>query len=119
MSSTINYGDIVIAHLSPVRGHEIAKARPCVVVSRNMINQYTPLRILIPLTTNVTRVYPYQVIVKPSRQNGLSKDSKVLPEQVKSVDRSRLVKKIGVLEGPALAELETKLLFILNQRETF
>lgn len=110
------YGDIVLVDFNPVRGVEMSKIRPAVVVSNNILNKYSPLCIVVPITGNIERILPFHVFIPKLKSNGLKNDSKALPEQIKSLDKSRIIKKLGVLEEKQLCEMERNLLFILNQK---
>jgi mRNA interferase MazF len=117
MDMNIKYGDIVLMDFNPVRGAEISKIRPCIVVSNDTITTYSPLVVVIPLTSNIKKILSFHLLIKISHKNGLANNSKALTEQIKSLDKSRLVKKLGTLEKNLLSELEKKILFIVNQSD--
>ena len=73
----VKYGDIILVDLNPVRGEEISKIRPCLVVSRKILNEKSPFFIILPFTGNVDRYLSWHVNVVVSLQNGLSCDSKI------------------------------------------
>lgn len=111
------YGDIVLIDFNPVRGAEISKIRPAIIVSRDILNKYSPLCIVVPITSNATKILPFHLFIAKSKLNGLKNDSKILPEQIKSLDKSRIVKKLGTLDKKQQSELEQKIMFVLNQRD--
>ncbi len=119
MTKSINYGDIIMVDLNPVKGEEISKIRPCVVISNRILNQKSPFLIIVPLTGSVDRLLSWHVLVKSSPKNGLSQDSKALPEQIKSISKFRVEKILGNLEKKYLRELEKKIAFMINQRKDF
>lgn len=83
--------------LNPTRGQAIQKSRPCVVVSPDELNAHMGTFIVAPLTTGGHR-YPFRI---PCSFDG--KDGHVVPDQLRTVDRERLVKRLGVLpEGTLL-----------------
>ena len=82
MSLVIQRGDIVWANLDPTIGVEIKKTRPVIVVSNDAINQHSQLAIVVPLTSNVTRLSPSHVLI-PRGEGGLSQDSKAVTEQMR------------------------------------
>lgn len=98
-------GDIRLVDLDPTRGSEASKRRPAVVVSNDRAN-VTASRIgrgvvtVVPVTSNVTRVYPFQVLL-PSHASGLPVDSKAQAEQVRTVAVERI--------GPAIGRLPVEL----------
>ena len=111
----IQYGNVVLASLYPAKGKEVSKLRPAVVVSCNLISSESPYIILVPISSRLERVFDFQLCVKPSNVNGLKVDSKLMPEAIRSVDKIRIVKKIGQLEEKYMEHLEGKLLYVLNQ----
>jgi mRNA interferase MazF len=92
-------GDIALVDLEPVRGSEANKMRPAVMVSNDGANA-TAARLgrgvvtVVPVTTNVTRVHPFQVLL-PAADTGLSTDSKAQAEQVRSIDIQRIGRRVG------------------------
>jgi mRNA interferase MazF len=96
MSQVIRRGDIFWANLDPAIGVEIKRKRPVVAMSNNVINRHSQLVIVVPLTTNVARLSPSHILI-PGGVGGLSQDSKVLTEQIRAIDKQRLVGRIGGL----------------------
>jgi mRNA interferase MazF len=82
-------GEIYFAALDPTRGAETQKTRPVVVVSNNLANRAAAVVTVVPLTSNVDRVYPFEVLL-PADRTGLSKDSKAMAQQVRTLDKARL-----------------------------
>lgn len=68
-------GDIFYANLSPTIGSEIAKRRPVLIVSNDINNKAAATITILPITSNVTKVYPFEVFISKS-ESGLSKDSR-------------------------------------------
>jgi len=90
--------EVWLVTLDPTLGAEIQKNRPCLVISPNEMNEYLQTVIIAPMTT-VTRPYPTRV---PLRFQG--KHGQVALDQLRAVDRQRLVRKLGtVAAGPARA----------------
>ena len=106
-------GDITLVDLDPTRGAESNKRRPAVLISNDGANT-TAARLgrgvvtVVPVTTNVDRVYPFQVLL-PAAETGLSVDSKAQAEQVRSVDVGRLGNRIGRVPAPIMQALEEAL----------
>lgn len=105
VSPSVQRGHIFWASLDPTVGVEIKKRRPVVVVSNDVINQRSRLAIVVPLTTNLARFSPSHVLL-PQGEGGLSQDSKVLTEQIRAIDKQRLVTKIGTLSARFLRLIE-------------
>lgn len=94
-------GDVRRGHVvlvNPTRGREIRKTRPCVVVSPDELNAHLQTFIVAPLTTE-SRAYPFRV---PCRFQG--KAGHVVLDQIRTVDRERLVKVLGRLSRGALGK---------------
>ncbi len=103
---TINRGEIYLAALDPLIGREIAKTRPVVVVSNNINNQYGGTITVLPITSkNLKKTYPFELIL-PKGAGNLPKRSKVKADQIRTLDKLRLVKRIGHLEQNEMDKLE-------------
>lgn len=102
----IKRGEVWLVNLDPTLGQEIRKTRPAVVVSSNSIGKL-PLKILVPITDwkPAYAGYPWMIRLDPDRNNGLTKKSGADTFQVRSVDQSRLVKKLGWLPEPVMEEI--------------
>ena len=88
---TMKRGDIYYADLSPVVGSEQGGTRPVIVLQNNTGNRFSPTIIVAPFTSNKgKKMLPTHLLMK-SEETGLPKDSIVLLEQVRSIDKSRLV----------------------------
>jgi mRNA interferase MazF len=98
----IRRGDIFLAALDPVIGKEIAKTRPVVVVSNDFNNRYSGTVTILPVTSkHLEKIYPFEVLI-PRGRSILPKDSKVKADQIRTLDRRRLLKFIGKLEAEDL-----------------
>jgi len=92
----IKRGEIYFADLSPVIGSEQGGVRPVVIVQNNTGNRYSPTVIIVPVTTRQKKKLPTHTNLK----NGyLVKDSTALMEQVRTIDKSRLIEFVGVLSN--------------------
>lgn len=85
---------LFLVNLDPTIGAEMKKTRPCLVVSPDEINDYLKTVIIVPLTS-VKRELPTRILIKACDQSGLANDSYAVLDQIKTVDKMRLVKKIG------------------------
>lgn len=99
----IKRGDVHFVDLNPTRGGEIQKARPCVVVSPDELNRHLRTHIVAPLTTGGHQ-YPFRV---PCRFKG--KVGHVVLDQVRTVDRERLVRHLGRISPGTLKRVLTVL----------
>jgi mRNA interferase MazF len=106
-------GDVVAVSPDPARGSEADKTRPAVVVSNDAANA-TATRIgrgvitVVPVTSNVGRVYPFQVLL-PADRTGLNQDSKAQAEQVRSVALERIGRRIGRVPAAIMTDLDEAL----------
>jgi mRNA interferase MazF len=82
-------GEIYYANLSPTVGSEIDKRRPVLVVSNDANNRAANTVTILPITSNVTRVYPFEVLLNPE-DSGLPKPSKVQAQQVRTISKQRI-----------------------------
>lgn len=98
VSAVIRRGDVYLVNLNPTRGRELRKTRPCVVVSPDELNAHMGTFIVAPLTTG-SHPYPFRI---PCRFAG--KDGHLVLDQLRTVDRERLVKRLGALTAPTLVK---------------
>jgi len=106
-------GEVRMVVHDPARGSEADKRRPAVVVSNDRANAVAErlghgLVTIVPVTSNVSRVYPFQVLL-PTGQSGLRVESKAQAEQVRSLSVDRLGPVLGRLDGASLAALDEAL----------
>ncbi|HLE25791.1 MAG TPA: type II toxin-antitoxin system PemK/MazF family toxin [Thermodesulfobacteriota bacterium] len=91
-------GEIWLVDFEPTRGAEIKKTRPALILQNDIANHYSPITIVAALTSQFEEpLYPTEVLVKAS-EGGLEADSVVLLNQIRSIDKKRLIKRIGVLK---------------------
>ena len=92
-------GEVVLVELDPTRGSEIRKTRPCLVVSPDELNHHLRTVIVAPMTTG-GHAYPFR---PPCRFGG--KAGRVALDQLRTVDRERVRKRLGVLNPASLASV--------------
>ena len=113
-SSLIARGDVVLCDLNPVVGTEQAGIRPVVILQIDRANAVSPHTIIAPFTTKIRRkLLPSHVFV-PAGVGGLSQDSVVLCEQIRVIDKSRIIRVLGHLDDSYLQELAQALCAILG-----
>ncbi len=97
MFHNIKRGEVWLVNLDPTLGHEIKKSRPSVIVQNDVGNAYSPITIIAPITSqNTEKVYPFEVLLTSKKE--IEKPSKVLLNQLRAIDKARLVKKLGKLD---------------------
>ncbi|MEJ5369080.1 MAG: type II toxin-antitoxin system PemK/MazF family toxin [Bryobacteraceae bacterium] len=88
-------GDIFLVNFDPTIGSEIRKTRPALVIQNDVSNRHSPVTIVAAITSKFEEpAYPTEVILEPS-ESGLPSRSAVLLNQIRTIDRSRLVKRLG------------------------
>src|SRR5579884_35455 len=112
-ASAMRRGDIYWVDFEPVRGSEVNKRRPAVVVSNDAANRAaerrgTGLVTVVPITSNTDRVLPFQTLLKAA-ECGLPRDSKAQAERVRTVAVERLAGRIGAVPAASLRRLDDAL----------
>lgn len=95
----IKRGDIFYADLSPVIGSEQGGVRPILIVQNDVGNKYSPTVIAAAITSQINKAKLPTHIEIDSREYGLTKDSVILLEQIRTIDKRRLREKIGHLDS--------------------
>lgn len=107
-------GEIYLVSFDPTVGAEIQKTRPAIVLQNDVANEYSPITIVAAITSQIdTRLYPTEVLIKPP-EGGLSKASLVLLNQIRSIDKQRLVKRLGKLNQSTLDQINQAILISLG-----
>lgn len=83
-------GEIYFANLSPTIGSEMDKRRPVLIVSNDANNNASTTVTILPITSNTSRVYPFEVLLNPE-DSGLSKPSKVQAQQIRTISKQRIL----------------------------
>jgi mRNA interferase MazF len=111
----IRRGDIYRARLDPTEGSEQAGNRPVIVVSRDALNDSSPVIVVVPVTDrkNKRTIYPSQAVI-PAGDGGLAIDSVALGEQVRAVTKTRLTSFVGHLSVKSIAAIGTALKITLD-----
>jgi mRNA interferase MazF len=110
----IKRGDIFYADLSPVIGSEQGGVRPVLVVQNDIGNRYSPTVIITAITSQINKAKLPTHIEITASEYGLSKDSVILLEQVRTIDKRRLEEKIGHLDEEMMAKVNESLLISLG-----
>lgn len=100
----IRRGEIYWVRLDPTFGKEVNKTRPCVVISNNRQNEYSPLVIVLPITSDLDKIYPFEVVFTLGQGQ-----AKVLTDQVRSIDKRRLESWIEKVDEKVMDEISEKM----------
>ncbi len=105
MAVVVNRFDVFLVNLDPTQGHEIKKTRPCLIVSPDEMNRHIRTAVVAPMTTK-GRDYPSRVPVTFQKKKG-----QIVLDQIRTVDRNRLVKRLGKIDK----RTGQKVLDVLNE----
>ncbi len=106
---TVKRGEIYYADLSPVVGSEQGGIRPVLIVQNDVGNRYSPTVIAAAITSQKEKAKLPTHIQLDSHRCGLAKDSVVLLEQIRTLDKKRLKEKMGRLDEPAMHQIDRAL----------
>lgn len=110
----VRRGDVVLCDLSPVVGTEQAGIRPVVVVQIDRANAASPHTIIVPFTTKIRQsLLPSHALI-PAGSGGLRQDSVALCEQIRVIDKRRIIRVLGHLDESDLEKVEKALNTILG-----
>ncbi|MGB9858519.1 MAG: type II toxin-antitoxin system PemK/MazF family toxin [Moorellaceae bacterium] len=98
-------GEIHLVDWSPGRGSEQAGIRPALIIQNDVGNEHSPTTIVAAVSTRVKKVYPFHVLITPE-ESGLDRPSVVKLEQLMTIDKTRLVKKVGTLSEEKMEEVD-------------
>ena len=108
--TSVKRGEIYFADLSPVVGSEQGGVRPVLIIQNDVGNQHSPTTIVAAITGQIcTAKLPTHVEIV-GKQNGLSKNSVILVEQVRTIDKQRLKEKICTLDAKIMEQVDKALL---------
>lgn len=116
MSLSLKRGDLIEVDLDPTEGSEINKTRPCVVVQNDVGNVHNNCTIICPVTGyKDNKNHPTEVVIEPSDiltnfgEDGLSKKSRILADQIRVVSRTRVIAKLGTVSPNKMTEVDDAL----------
>jgi len=113
----IRRGDIFYAELSPVVGSEQGGTRPVLVLQNDIGNQHSPTTIVAAITSQISKAkLPTHVEIK-ARISGLEKDSVILLEQIRTIDKSRLREKVSTLDEEIMEKVNRAIAISLGLEE--
>jgi mRNA interferase MazF len=101
----IRRGDIYFADLSPVIGSEQGGTRPVLIIQNDIGNQYSPTTIVAAITSSIEKPKLPTHVEMPAGSGGLEKNSVILLEQIRTIDKSRLMEKVSSLDGDMMARV--------------
>ena len=112
----VKRGDVFYAELDPVIGSEQGGVRPVLIIQNDVGNQHSPTTIVAAITGQLTKAKLPTHVDLAGRENGLAKNSVVLVEQVRSIDKTRLKEYICTLDKQIMEQVDQALLISMGLR---
>ena len=106
-------GEVHLVSFDPALGAEIQKTRPALILQNDVGNLHSPVTIVAAITSNLRRQAPTSVLVK-TPEAGLTVDSVVLLNQIRTVDKRRLVRRLGALRAGTVKQVDQAILISLG-----
>ncbi len=101
----IKRGEILLSNLEPVVGAEQGRIRPVLVIQNDLGNFTSPTTIIAPITSKIyDKEYPTNVFLE-KKDSGLKTDSTILLNQIKAIDKRRIIKKLGVVSNEIMRKV--------------
>ncbi|MFZ3054391.1 MAG: type II toxin-antitoxin system PemK/MazF family toxin [Minisyncoccales bacterium] len=110
----VKRGEVYVVNFDPVIGSEINKSRPALVLQNNIANHYSPVTIVAAISSSFDDcIYPTEVLIN-SPEGGLSENSVVLLNQIRSIDKRRIIKRLGVLNSKTMENVDKAIAISLD-----
>jgi mRNA interferase MazF len=111
-------GEVYLVSFDPTIGHEIQKTRPAVVIQNDISNQHSPITIVAAVSSHFgDPPHPREVPIRPGGKTDLSQPSAVILNQIRSIDRARLGKRLGALDAATMRKVDDALRISLGLLE--
>ncbi len=102
-------GEVYLVNFDPSVGAEIKKTRPALIIQNDIANRYSPVTIVAAITSKFEEpLYPTEVLVRAG-EGGLTVDSAVLLNQIRTIDKRRLIKRLGTLKPETMEKVDRAL----------
>jgi len=102
--------EVSLVNFDPTLGAEIKKTRPALILQNDIANRHSPITIVAAITSQFDEpLYPTEVLIRAT-EGGLTVDSVVLLNQIRSLDKQRLVRHLGVIKPTTMEQVEQALL---------
>ena len=114
---SLRRGEVYFVNFDPTIGAEIKKTRPALILQNDIANMYSPITIVAAITSKSDeQLYPTEVPIE-SPEGGMIRDSVVLLNQIRSIDKTRLVKRLGLLKPDTMQKVDRALEVSLGSAE--
>lgn len=103
----VSRGEIYFAELNPVQGSEQGGTRPVLIIQNNVGNTYSPTTIVLAITSQTNKARLPTHVTVPATESGLQRDSVILAEQMRTIDKSRLKQKVAELQPRTMRRIDS------------
>lgn len=110
--------DIVLVDLDPTRGSEQRGVRPCLVLQNNQANKFARTTVVCTLTSNLKEL-PHTLKIEPSGFNNIDRESVIDVLQIKTIDKSRIIHKIGELDDKYRMEIVKRCIIAFDLKDVW
>lgn len=112
---TIKRGDIFVADLSPNKGCELGGKRPVLIIQNDIGNRFSPTVIVAAITAQIQKAkLPTHVEIRADETNNFDKDSVILTESIRTIDKQRLMEKVTTLDDSEMDKVDQALMLSLG-----
>jgi mRNA interferase MazF len=102
-------GDVFVVSFDPTLGAEIQKTRPALILQNDIANRFSPITIVAAITSRFdSKLYPTDILIR-APEAGLERDSVVLLNQIRSIDRQRLIRRLGRVTAETMRQVDRAL----------
>lgn len=99
-------GEVYLVNFDPTVGAEIRKTRPALILQNDIANRHSPITVVAAITSQFQQpLYPTEALISPP-EGGLQHDSVVLLNQIRSIDKTRLVRRLGKLKPQTMEQVD-------------
>lgn len=113
MAIPVRRGDVLMVNLEPEKGSEQGGTKPVVAIQNNIGNEYSPVIIVAAITSKVKKLFDIHVKVL-SPEGGLTCESIVLLNQIRTIDKNRIIRKTGSLSTDTMEKIDAALRISLD-----
>ena len=107
-------GEVYLVNFDPTLGAEIQKTRPALIVQNDVANRHSAITIVAAITSQFDQpLYPTEVLIRPP-EGGLRTDSVALLNQIRSIDKQRLVRRLGTLKAESMDRVDHAILISMG-----
>ncbi|MFK5676657.1 type II toxin-antitoxin system PemK/MazF family toxin [Ligilactobacillus sp. LYQ60] len=107
--NSVKRGDVFFANLSPVVGSEQGGSRPVLVIQNNIGNKYSPTVVVAAITSRITKPRMITHVALEAKKTGLERNSVVLLEQIRTIDKQRLAERVTHLDSRVMHDVDEAL----------